>query len=150
MRVILTWLLHRRVATTHFWKHNKTRKNVINHWAGVESTYHASTTIRRFIKFLEKQQFPRLYRAVTNYRIFTIISHTFDIKNFHYLGPFHTNWAKRKVITEKWPDNVWTCERIPKHWCLHEKSNLSSDRLSRIKTVSKTTYCIFRGKTGQF
>ena len=83
--------------------------------------------------------------AVTNYRVFTIRSHRFE-KKLTYQEPFNTNWARREVITDNWLDIVWTCERNPKHWCLQEKSNQSSDRLSWIKSVSETTFCLFRGQ----
>ena len=73
-------ILHRRVATTQIGNHNKPRKSFINHWPGVEITYHASATVKRFTNFLERKQFLRLFMAVTNYRIFTIMSDTFDIK----------------------------------------------------------------------
>ena len=67
-----------------------------------------------------------------------------------YQEPFYTKWAKGKVFTENWPDNVWTCEKNPKHWCLHEKSNPSSDRFSWIRSISKTTCFIFGGQNWPF
>ena len=48
------------------------KKVFFNHKPVVENTYLAITTVKRFINFLERKQFLRLYKTVTKYRVFTI------------------------------------------------------------------------------
>ena len=53
--VILTWLVHRSVATTHLAKHNRPRKSFTTHWPGVKNTFHVTTTTTKIsINFWKK------------------------------------------------------------------------------------------------
>ena len=85
IRVILSRFFHKRVATTHLGNHNRPKKVYNNHWPGVYFTYHAATTVKRFINVLEKRQSLGLYLAVSNYREFTNRSQRFD-KSFETPG----------------------------------------------------------------
>ena len=99
-----------------------------------------------------------LLRELFSFYFFLFLSYIWllQITEHLHLGattkqkPFFTNWTKGERITENWPDNVWTCEKKPKYWCLLEKTNKSNDKLSWTKTALKRRYCISSGENWPF
>ena len=117
--IILTWILHRRTATTPLGNHSKTVKSYINHRPGVETTCLATATIGRLIFFLRKGQSLGSCIAVTNLEHLQLET-TDSTKKYEKLGASAHKINHGRQLHKNWPDNIWTCEN-PKHWCLHQK-----------------------------
>ena len=133
--IILTWILHRRTATTPLGNHNKTVKSYINHRLGVKTTYLATATNKRLIFFLRKGQSIRSYLAVTNLEHLQLES-TDSTKTYEKFGSSPHKISQGRLLHENWPKKAWTCENSA-HWCLHQKTNQSCERLCWIKFVQK-------------